>query len=311
MTRRRASSQYGTVVFTLMPCWRQRIGKRACCALLGLVATAILSGAGCGLVSGLDAFQKVACVVRCDAGPAPAPASDGESESVAANEASETDETSDDIVDTMDDNIEIINVDAGAIDDKRDTMDAVPDSATRDAIAETQSTSDDASVTDAAGPSDAATEGSAACRSNVLAANAAVASTVLVSPTGIAAKAIDGNFTTRWGSVERVDPQWIYIDFGAPVFIDRVQIQWEVACAANYDLQISNDASNWTPLRSILGNTQGSPSPSDWSTAADHPGLAGVGRYLRVYGTARCTTFYGYSIWEMRAFGDTDTTCHP
>jgi hypothetical protein len=35
-----------------------------------------------------------------------------------------------------------------------------------------------------------------------------------------------------------------------------------------------------------------------------------TGRYLRVNGTMRCTV-YGYSIWEMRAYGDANANCEP
>jgi hypothetical protein len=157
--------------------------------------------------------------------------------------------------------------------------------------------------------SDAAADAGPKCVSNVLTPTAAVS--LSVNGVGnVAHNAIDGIFTTRWESIHAVDPQWIYLDFGAPVFIDQVQIAWETACATNYDIQVSNDAAVWTTLTSIVGNTQGGPAPADWTTAANHAGLSGVGRYLRINGTVRCT-MYGYSIWEMRAFGDTNSTCHP
>jgi len=152
-----------------------------------------------------------------------------------------------------------------------------------------------------------APDGSVPCGANLLTPNAAVSSPMARSPASLA---IDGNFGTRWESVQAVDPQWICLDFGAPVFIGRVRILWETACATNYDLQVSRDGTIWTTLQSVAGNTKGGPAPADWTTAADHPGLAGVGRYLRVNGTVRCTS-YGYSIWEMQAFGDTDASCHP
>jgi hypothetical protein len=149
----------------------------------------------------------------------------------------------------------------------------------------------------------------AVCASNVLTPTAAVASSV--SPAGlVAGNAIDTIFTTRWESVHAVDPQWIYLDFGVPVHVNRVEIAWETACARNYDVQVSKDATAWTTLRAIVGNASGGPSPAAWTATANHAGLSGVGRYVRVNGTARCTQ-YGYSIWEMRVFGDTNSVCHP
>jgi len=107
-----------------------------------------------------------------------------------------------------------------------------------------------------------------------------------------------------------VDPQWIYLDFGAPVFIGEVQILWN-ACAADYDIDVSEDAATWTVVSSVVGNTLESAGiPADWTGADDQMGLNAVGRYLRINGTARCTV-YGYSIWEMRAYGDTNASCTP
>jgi hypothetical protein len=123
--------------------------------------------------------------------------------------------------------------------------------------------------------------------------------------------AIDGLLTTRWGSAQGVDPQWIAVDYGAPVHISEVQILFQRSCAKNYDLQVSDDAATWKTMTSITNNALGSAlAPTDWTGAVDTKGLSGVGRYLRMNGTARCTMF-GYSIWEMRAFGDTNANCTP
>jgi F5/8 type C domain len=149
------------------------------------------------------------------------------------------------------------------------------------------------------------------CKSVVLVAKGAVASST--SDPNVAAGAIDKDFTTRWESVWGVDPQWIYVDFGAPVSISRVQILWLRACAASYDIQVSNSTSGpWTTIRSIVGNAVGSSvSPTDWSTAVDHTGLVGVGRYLRIFGSRRCDTNYGYSFWEIQVSGDPNPPCTP
>ena len=126
--------------------------------------------------------------------------------------------------------------------------------------------------------------------------------------------AADKNFATRWESMQQADepdggvlpPQWIYIDFGAPVNVTQVQILWQDACAQSYDLQVSDDAVTWTtmPGGSVIGNSQSTlGAPTSWSMAVATTGLSGVGRYLRVYATQRCQPLYGYSIWEMQALG--------
>jgi len=150
------------------------------------------------------------------------------------------------------------------------------------------------------------------CGSNGLKPQAAVASSVQSAANSPASYAIDGVFSTRWGSAVQTDPSWIYMDFGAPVFVDELDILWQGACATAYDIDVSNDALNWTNVKSVTGTP---PSwqvpPTGWTMDDVEQGLSTKGRYLRVHGTARCNPMYGYSIWEMRAFGDTDASCAP
>jgi hypothetical protein len=110
-------------------------------------------------------------------------------------------------------------------------------------------------------------------------------------------KAVDGNAATRWASVY-TDPQWIYVDLGATYDINRVKITWEAAYATAYQVQVSANASAWTSIKTVTGNTA---LTNDWT------GLSGSGRYLRINGTARGTA-YGYSIWELEVYG-TPVSC--
>jgi aryl-phospho-beta-D-glucosidase BglC (GH1 family) len=105
--------------------------------------------------------------------------------------------------------------------------------------------------------------------------------------------AVDGNGTTRWASAEGIDPQWITVDLGNTYAINRIKINWEAAYGKNFLVQVSTDNSNWTSLRDIQNNT---------SLSNDYTGLTGTGRYVRIYGTARGTT-YGYSIYDLEVYG--------
>lgn len=105
------------------------------------------------------------------------------------------------------------------------------------------------------------------------------------------AAAIDHQANTRWGS-QFSDNQYLTLDFGASVPINRVSIDWENAHAAQYLLQVSDDNASWKTIRTVE-NSQGG--------TEDHGGLAGQGRYLRVQGVKRSTQ-YGYSIVEIQAF---------
>jgi CSLREA domain-containing protein len=107
------------------------------------------------------------------------------------------------------------------------------------------------------------------------------------------AKTVDGNLATRWGSVEGIDPQWIYVDLLASYTINRVRLFWEDAYAQSYEIQVSNDASNWTTIYSTATGDGG----------VDDLIVSGTGRYVRMYGTQRGTAF-GYSLWEFEVYGD-------
>ncbi|MFJ7209196.1 discoidin domain-containing protein [Streptomyces sp. NPDC098789] len=109
-------------------------------------------------------------------------------------------------------------------------------------------------------------------------------------------KAFDGDPATRWASAEGKDPQWIRVDLGANATVTRVSVTWEAAYAKVYRVEISADGSTWTRL---ANETAGNGGTDDWT------GLAGKGRYLRVYGTARGTS-YGYSLHEVEVYGTVD-----
>ncbi len=113
------------------------------------------------------------------------------------------------------------------------------------------------------------------------------------SPYCPGAYAVDGNTTgTRWAT-DWSDPQWIYVDLGAAYAVTEVQLYWENAYATSFQIQISSDTLNWTNIYSTttgLGGVQ------------DLTGLSGTGRYVRMYGTKRATT-YGYSLWEFQVYG--------
>nr|WP_167856416.1 Ig-like domain-containing protein [Hymenobacter metallicola] len=111
------------------------------------------------------------------------------------------------------------------------------------------------------------------------------------------ALAVDGNATTRWASAF-ADPQWIYVDLGARYNVSRVKLSWEAAYGKDYLVQLSNDAATWTTIKTVAGNT---------TLTNDHTALAGAGRYVRIYGTARGTT-YGYSLYELEVYGTPATT---
>lgn len=107
-----------------------------------------------------------------------------------------------------------------------------------------------------------------------------------------ASGAVDANLATRWSSAFS-DPQSIYVDLGATYSITRVRVAWEAAYGRDYQIQVSTNATSWSTIKTVTGNT---------SLTNDHTGLTGSGRYVRIYGTARATA-YGYSIYELEVYG--------
>ena len=105
--------------------------------------------------------------------------------------------------------------------------------------------------------------------------------------------AVDGNTGTRWAS-SWTATNWIYVDLQATYNITRVKLTWEAAYAASFQIQVSSDATNWTPIYSTTTGAGG---------IQDLTGLSGTGRYVRMYGTVRGLPAYGYSLYEFEVYG--------
>lgn len=103
--------------------------------------------------------------------------------------------------------------------------------------------------------------------------------------------AVDGISTTRWASTWS-DPQWIDIDLQATYNINKVVLNWETAAGKAYQIQVSTDNVNWSPIYSTTAGAGG----------VETLNITGTGRYIRMYGTARTTT-YGYSLYEFEVYG--------
>ena len=112
--------------------------------------------------------------------------------------------------------------------------------------------------------------------------------------------AVDGSASTRWASLEGVDPQWIYVDLGSVQSINHVVLNWETAFGKAYQIQVTTDAT-------VTGSTV-------WSTVFTEPnGNGGIddfiftatsARFVRVFGTQRGTP-WGYSLFEFEVYAAT------
>jgi serine/threonine protein kinase len=106
-----------------------------------------------------------------------------------------------------------------------------------------------------------------------------------------AANAVDGNLNTRWSSAWS-DPQWLEVDLGAIHAVREVTLYWEKAYATAFQIQASDNGVTWRNVYSTVTGTGGEQMIQ----------VNGTGRYVRVYGTHRNTS-YGYSLWEFQVSG--------
>ena len=113
--------------------------------------------------------------------------------------------------------------------------------------------------------------------------------------------ALDGDSGTRWASqVFDGSPHWLQVDLGKVLSIEGLTIHWEHAFAANFQVQVSDDAQNWQTLCEAEG-IDGKQSLAD---------VSGKGRYLRIRTSEPQTSgpqssgpFAHISIWEIEFTG--------
>jgi hypothetical protein len=103
------------------------------------------------------------------------------------------------------------------------------------------------------------------------------------------------NYTNyRWESAAS-DPQWIMVDLGAAIEIDRVILKWYTDYGKAFKIQVSTDSTTWTDVYSTTVGA--SYSVTDVTFAAT------TARYVRMYGTQRGNQ-NGYSLFAFMVLDD-------
>ena len=108
-------------------------------------------------------------------------------------------------------------------------------------------------------------------------------------------KAFDRDPASRWATNPTggwTDPGWIAVDLGARAEIHRVVLQWDPAFAKAYEIQVSDDGTQWSTLHRTTNGTGFKETLT----------VSGAGRHVRMYGTQRNGP-YGYSLWEFQVWG--------
>jgi len=106
-----------------------------------------------------------------------------------------------------------------------------------------------------------------------------------------AARAVDGNTSTRWWAKSE-STHWLSVDLGGSHDVRRVVIDWHSDYAKEYRLQLSRDGKDWTTVKEVKEGRGGREEMSFSSRSA---------RYVRV----ECRKPYsknGYSIKELEVY---------
>ena len=125
-------------------------------------------------------------------------------------------------------------------------------------------------------------------------AQGAVATASSANQSQVPAKAVDGNRTSKWTSLAS-DPQWLQVDLGSSHSVCSVTLNW-ASYASAFSIQTSDDGTSWSTLASSGASKNGDQTLS----------VAGSGRYIRMYGTARGDSSTGYSVREFEVYGLAD-----
>lgn len=104
---------------------------------------------------------------------------------------------------------------------------------------------------------------------------------------------------TKWTS-EASDPQWIMVDLGSEMPIDRVILKWDTLYAKSFKIQVATDTAAWTDVFST--NNAGSRSVTDETFDLT------TARYVRMYATERGNANGGYSLFDFMVLNGDETT---
>ena len=103
------------------------------------------------------------------------------------------------------------------------------------------------------------------------------------------------NYTaTRWESAAS-DPQWIMVDLGSAVEINRVVLKWYTDYGKAFKIQISTDSTIWTDVFSTTVGTSYSVTDTTFAKT--------TARYVRMNGTQRGNA-NGYSLFAFMVLND-------
>ncbi|WP_194927904.1 discoidin domain-containing protein, partial [Catenulispora pinisilvae] len=106
-----------------------------------------------------------------------------------------------------------------------------------------------------------------------------------------AQNAITGNGANRWASNWH-DNEWLQVDLGSVQQVGRVMLNWEAAYGKAYNIEVSDDGTNWRTVYTTTTGQGGQEVDSFPVTSA---------RYVRMQGVQRATG-WGYSLYQFQVY---------
>ncbi len=116
------------------------------------------------------------------------------------------------------------------------------------------------------------------------------------APTFTGNLAVDGDLNTRWASLRNEDDNWISIDLGAKAALHAVEVNWEAACSDQYQIEVSDNNTDWTVVREGLVTDQSLKDKFVLNEAA--------GRYVKLHSLKSRQVKYGINIFEFKVYGE-------
>jgi len=116
------------------------------------------------------------------------------------------------------------------------------------------------------------------------------------APTFTGNLAVDGDLNTRWASLRNEDDNWISVDLGAKATIHAIEVNWESACSDQYQIEVSDNNTDWTVVREGLVTDQSLKDKFVLNEAA--------GRYVKLHSLKSRLTQYGINIFEFKVYGE-------
>ncbi|WP_194926505.1 penicillin acylase family protein [Catenulispora pinisilvae] len=106
-----------------------------------------------------------------------------------------------------------------------------------------------------------------------------------------AQNAVTGNGANRWAS-NWDDNEWLQVDLGSVQQVGRVMLNWEAAYGKAYNIEVSDDGTNWRTVYTTTTGHGGQEVDSFPVTSA---------RYVRMQGVQRATG-WGYSLYQFQVY---------